>query len=208
VTDTQEPELEKQISAELAERIGRGDRTAEQRVCERYYQRLLHFIRRRVGGDMALAEDICQQTFLKGLEKLRNREIKNPASLAAYLHGIAVKDVMNETRKSGRRATSADSELIDTMADIRPTALEEISEEQVRAELHRHLDRLSAHDRDVLIRLYLREESRESICASEGYSPQQFNNIVWRAKERLKKQLLEPADARRQGESKIVNLTR
>ena len=127
MTDSGSPELEKQISTRLVERIAAGDTDAERELCERYYQRLHYFIKKRTSGDAALAEDICQQTFLKALEKLRAGDMRNPASLAAYLHGIAVHDVMNEARKTQRRATDTDMELVEKAAAADAGPLERVS---------------------------------------------------------------------------------
>lgn len=189
MSDAQNPELESDVSTDLVRRIGAGDAAAEAAMCERYYPRLLYFIKRRTRGDHALAEDICQQTFLKGLEKLRNHEINNPASLGAFLHGIAINDVLGEARKTERRATSPDVELIEKTAADSSSPYDDVADGEFRAELLGYLEQLSAQDRDVLIRFYLRGEEKESICASEGFGSTQFNNIVWRAKQRLRQRL-------------------
>lgn len=208
VTDARTPELEAEVSADLVERIGRGDASAEAAMCERYYARLLYFIRRRTRGDQALAEDICQQTFLKGLEKLRSREIKNPASLGAFLHGIAVNDVIGEARKTRRRATEPDLELIDRTAAEAAGPYDHLVDADVKSELLGYLSELSRQDRDVLIRFYLRDEDKESICATEGFGSAQFNNIVWRAKERLKKRLQARGDKDGHGETRRLRAVR
>lgn len=162
-------------------------------MCRRYYYRLLYFIKKRTRGNAALAEDLCQQVFLKGLQKLRNREIRDPACLATYLHGIAVNDIMNQGRRAAIEAMDADVRLIEAVADDSVGPLESLADHEVQHEVLECLEELSRSDRDVLIRVYLREEDRASICASEGYSPSQLNNIVWRAKERLKARLLQRA---------------
>lgn len=207
MTDEQERDLERHVSADLVDRIANGDEDAEQEFCSRYYQRLLYFLKKRT-SDAALAEDLCQQAFLKCLQKLRAKEIKNSESLAAFLHGIALHDFKNEARKTERRATDTDVELVENAANQGPGAIESLSEAQVRSAVKACLEKLSPSDRDVLIRLYLREESRESICASEGYSPRQFNNIVWRAKQRLRRQFLADADEESDGAASVARLIR
>ena len=71
-----------------------------------------------------------------------------------------------------------------------------------------YLSELSRQDADVLIRFYLREEDKESICASEGFGSTQFNNIVWRAKERLKRRLQARGEKDRHGETRRLRAVR
>jgi DNA-directed RNA polymerase specialized sigma24 family protein len=44
----------------------------------------------------------------------------------------------------------------------------------------------TARDRDVLIRFYLNDESKEDICAALGLSDEHFNRVIFRARNRFR----------------------
>jgi hypothetical protein len=44
----------------------------------------------------------------------------------------------------------------------------------------------TARDRDLLVRFYLNDESKEAICASLGLSDEHFNRVIFRARNRFR----------------------
>jgi RNA polymerase sigma-70 factor (ECF subfamily) len=193
--DEPEDQLEARISVELAQRIGAGDRAAETALVERYARGVLYLLKRRT-RDPELALDLRQDAFRIGIEKLRAKEIADPARVGAFLRGIAVNLAIGDLRKNVRRATTADSDAVELIADPDAGPAERVSSEQIRAEVRRLLDELPVErDRQILLRFYIEDEDKESICAALGVDSAHFNRVLFRAKQRFR-ELLERAEKR------------
>jgi RNA polymerase sigma-70 factor (ECF subfamily) len=192
---------EAQISTDLARRIGRGDRSAEQELVERYGRALLYLLKRRT-RDPELALDLRQDAFRIAIEKLRAAELAEPERIAAYLRGIALNLVIGDARKNVRRQTTADSDAVELIADQGDGPAEEVSREQVRQAVRALLEELPvARDREILIRVYLEDEDKDSICARLGVDSAHFNRVLFRAKQRFRELL---ARAEQKGKLRLV----
>ena len=181
---------ETHVSSELVRRIGAGDRGGEAEMVERYGRGLLFLLRQRT-GDEELAQDLRQETFRIAIEKLRAEPLDNPERLAAYLRGVAVNLVSASWRRQSRQATTADTAVIEATPASDPGPFDHLSSEQVATAVRALLQELTVErDRQVLIRLYLHEQDRETICAALGLDSTHFNRVVFRARQRLKTLLL------------------
>lgn len=201
MVDPQESQVDAQISIDLARRIGSGDRSAEQELVERYGRALLYLLKRRT-RDPELALDLRQDTFRIAIEKLRAGEIQEPERIAAYLRGIALNLVVGDARKNVRRQTTVDSEAVDVAADEDGGPPEDVAREQTRQAVRALLDELPvARDREILIRVYLEEEDKESICGRLGVDSAHFNRVLFRAKQRFRELL---ARAEQKGKLRLV----
>lgn len=170
---------------ELAQRIGRGDRSAEAELFERYGRGVLYLLKRKT-RDPELALDLRQETFRVAIEHLRAHGLKEAERIGAYLRGIAVNLAIADARKTTRRATTADSEAVELVADPAASPVESVSSEQVREAVRSLLAELPvARDREILVRFYLEDEDKESICAGLGVDSAHFNRVLFRAKQRF-----------------------
>jgi RNA polymerase sigma-70 factor, ECF subfamily len=180
---------EAQASADLVARIAHGDRSAETAMVERYARGLLYLLRRRT-GDAELALDVRQDTFRIAIEKLRTAPLNEPERLAAYLRGIALNLLTADIRKTIRRGTTADSDAIEAAADDTPGPYDDVSREQAGAAIRAMLAELRVpRDREILIRVYLDEEDKESICDALGIDGVHFNRVLFRARQRFRELL-------------------
>ena len=68
---------EARISAELAQRIGRGDRSAEAELFERYGRGVLYLLNRKT-RDPELARDLRQETFRVAIEHTQHAALLQP----------------------------------------------------------------------------------------------------------------------------------
>jgi RNA polymerase sigma-70 factor (ECF subfamily) len=196
VGESQEPDLEPEIAADLVRQIGQGVRAAETAMIERYAGGLLFMLKRRT-RDMEIARDIRQDAFRVAIEKLRVESIDQPERLGAYLRGVALNLWLAERRKDTRRATTADSAAIETVADQRGGPFDDVSSEQVKRAVSVLLAELrTPRDREILTRLYLQEEEKDSICRALGIDSEHFNRVLFRAKQRFR-ELLTRAEQRR-----------
>jgi RNA polymerase sigma-70 factor (ECF subfamily) len=184
--------LESEISADLALRIRNADRSAEEELVRRYGPGLLRLLTRRTGGDAEVARDLRQDTFETALAKLRAGELQNPASLAAYLRGIAERLATGAYRKDVRRATTVDSEMVERQADNRQGPFERASTEQIQGAVRALIEELpTARDREILMGVYVREEEKDEICARLGIDSTHFNRVLFRAKQRFRELLVQ-----------------
>lgn len=201
MAEASETQVEARISADLVARIGRGDSAAEHEMVARYERGLGYLLRRRT-GDADLARDLCQDTFRVAIEKLRAEPLNEPERLAGYLRGVAVNLVVGLERKNARRATTSDSDRVEATADGRAGPFDDVSSEQVGAAVRRLLGELrTPRDREILTRLYIYDEDKDSICRSLGIDSTHFNRVLYRAKQRFRELLV---DAERKSGLRLV----
>lgn len=171
---------------ELVRRIGVGERRAEDELVRRYSRGLIYLLRRRT-SDPQLSLDVCQETLRIAIEKLRREPIDQPEHLAAFLRGTALNLVSSERRKFARRATTADSDAVDAVADHTAGPFDNVSTEQTQRVVRALLQELTVpRDREILIRTYLDDEDKESICRALGVDSAHYNRVLFRAKQRFR----------------------
>ncbi len=138
------------------------------------------------------AEDLFQDTFRLGLEKLRRGELREPAKLPGFLAQIARSLAIEHYRKLARRKTDADSDaVLDAVASTESPLgglLARESSALVRQVLH---ELANERDRQILLRFYIAEEDKDRISADYGLSSLQFNRVLHRARQRYKELLTE-----------------
>jgi RNA polymerase sigma-70 factor (ECF subfamily) len=192
VVDVPESQSDAQISADLAMRIRNADRSAEEELVRRYGPGLLRVLTRQTRGDVEIARDLRQDTFETALAKLRAGQLENPASIAAYLRGIAERLATGHYRKDVRRATTPDSEMIERQADQRQGPFESLSKEQVQSAVRALIEELpTPRDRDILMAVYVREEDKDETCARLEIDSTHFNRVLFRAKQRFRELLVQ-----------------
>jgi RNA polymerase sigma-70 factor (ECF subfamily) len=189
-----EPE-EAAIAADLVRRIAAGEETAEGELVERYRRGLLYLLR-RLGALPDLAEDVEQETFRIVIERLRRGGLEDPAGLAPFLRGTARNLLIAERRKTARRRTWGDTgELAEAVAPA-PSQLQSVLVDEEAEMVRRLIGELPTdRDRQLLLRFYVGEEDKESLCADLGLESVHFNRVLFRARQRFK-ELLERAQKR------------
>lgn len=172
---------------ELTERILRGDVRAEAVLVARFEPGLMMMLRRLTRGDMDFAYDICQDTFVILLRRLRATALHDPERVDAFAAQTARNLVIASKRKFLRQRTRPSDEAALKVPDPAdgPTRRFELQASAVAVtEL---LSELTAQrDRDILRRLYLEEEDRGRICADLGITEGNLNQVVCRARRRLR----------------------
>jgi RNA polymerase sigma-70 factor (ECF subfamily) len=197
--------------AGLVRRIQGGDPAAEGELVARFSRGLLLMLRRLV-RDPALADDLHQETFALVLGKIRRGEVREPERLAGFIRSAArnlfIADRRKEARYSsldrgGEEGEGARPELADRGPAPLDRALAEEEARQVRRLLYElRFDR----DRQLLLRFYVSDDSKEEICADLEIEPERFNQVLFRARERLR-ELWERAEKRQRffaGAQRIV----
>ena len=186
---------ERQVAANLVNRVQNGDRAAETEMIERY-SRGLRFLLRRKTRDTTLTEDFLQETWAIALVKIRENGLDNPNRLAGYLCGIANNLALGENRRVNRQRTSVNSEIVALIPDESSNPFRYVSRAEVCKQVRGLLENLTKErDREILERFYVREEDKESICKRLDVDGIHFNRVLYRARQRLKS-VIEAADRR------------
>jgi RNA polymerase sigma-70 factor (ECF subfamily) len=159
-----EPALER-----LIDRSRDGDRDAFDQVVARYGLQVLRTAR-LILRDQGLAEDACQETFLKAWRKLDTLRDQEPGP---WLIRIAA----NESISAYRRRHRFDR-LAERFGRVRESEPEAVSTEE-RIDLSLALERLSAEQRAVIVLRYYHDQSVEQAAGA-------LNIPVDTAKSRLK----------------------
>jgi len=177
---------ERETAISLVDRISNSDRQAEAEIVERYSRGLRYLLRRRT-RDPQLAEDLLQETWTIAIVKIRQSGLTDPGRLAGYLRGIAHNLALGELRRVNRQSTSVNSEIVDLIADDSPSPFAKASRAEVCGHVRDLLDDLSQdRDREILMRFYVQDEDKQSICNALNVDSQHFNRVLFRAKKRFK----------------------
>jgi len=180
-----EPRTGGNTPAELARRIGNGDRGAEEELVRHFRPRLEFILRGRL-NDAAQAADLTHEALLIVLERLRGDGLDDPGRLAAFLHRTALNLIVGEARKHYRRNTHNDDDAVAAAAAVQPLIEDQIDRERLADAIRRLLGELKQpRDRQILRRFYLTEEPKASICKSLDVTPEHFDRVLYRARKRF-----------------------
>ena len=162
-----------------------GRTELQNEIYVRYRRPLMQvFLQRRIDRDAA--QDLLQRTFLQAIKKIRAEGLEDPSNLGGYLYRTACKLATAYWRGELSRRHESDGELLSSLQDD-AQSLEEVLDHDLRAKCVRELmAKLPVpRDREVLERFYLREEPRVAIRESMKLTELQFNQVLWRARQRF-----------------------
>lgn len=172
-------------TAELVGRIEAGDQLAEAELVERYARGIRLILLKRT-GNAHLANDLCQDTFVVALRKLRAGELRKPRSVAAFVRQIAINVSIDHFRKERRYVHEMDG-MISLRLTHKDQQSDEIDDRTVRMAIEGALDRLGVpRDREILRRFYLADEDKEQICRDLALSSSHFDRVLYRARRRMR----------------------
>lgn len=147
-------------------------------------------LERRI-ADQELARDIFQDAFAVVLTRLRSSPLESPERLPAFVHQTATNLALGSFRRDSRRRTHSDSDALESVADPTGSPYLSLSREQQRNAIHRLIGEMTVpRDRQLLLRYYLDEVDKTSLCAELDLSPDHFDRVLHRARSRLRELLL------------------
>jgi RNA polymerase sigma-70 factor (ECF subfamily) len=120
------------------------------------------------------------------IRKIRNGDVEHPESLPSFVAQVARFHAIEQMRKLRRRNLSEDLEQAEQVPDSSPNRLEELQTSEESGEIRELLQDLRPRYRQLLLRFYINEESKEVICADLGLTPKQFDNVLHRARNSYK----------------------
>jgi RNA polymerase sigma factor (sigma-70 family) len=161
--------------------------TGSQRVIAQLvenHREFLRFLESKLGGERALAEDILQEAFVKGLAKAS--EIREGDSASAWFYRVLRNAVIDHARRraaSGRRLDAFAAEL-----EREPQPPEAM--QQVCQCVKRLADTLKPEYADAVRRIEVEGMSVKDFAASIGISSGNAAVRVFRAREALREQVV------------------
>ena len=169
----------------VVERIERGDLGAEADLVARYARGVRLILLKRT-GDPHVASDLCQDTFIVVIRKLRARELRDASRLTAFINQIAVNLSIEYFRKERRFVHSRDG-IIGLHATHTERLGKQVDYEAARTQLQGVLRELTIdRDREILRRFYLSDDDKDAICRDLELSAAHFDRVLYRAKQRMR----------------------
>lgn len=142
----------------------------EPELAARFWDRIRLFAARRV-HDVAMAEDIAQETLRRVVDALRAGRVQNPEAIAGFVFQTAKHICLHAQRSAGREARAM-RRLQDPSdsGDVRPDVLARLVSEERSARVRTALRTLSPDDRDLLRALYFDQVDTGELAAKLGLS--------------------------------------
>ncbi|MEE1139013.1 MAG: sigma-70 family RNA polymerase sigma factor [Acutalibacteraceae bacterium] len=161
-----------------------GDESAFGEILDMYSENLIFFINRYV-NNVAVAQELSEDVFVEIL--LHKRRYNFKTSLKTYLFTIGRNKAVSYLRRCVRRPECA-YEYIENESDRRNIEDEFIKKERER-ELHRAINTLNDDYKTVLHLIYFENMNYEQTAAVMKKNRKQIENLAYRARQALKKEL-------------------
>ena len=181
--DSHEADLQR-----LVARIASGDRAAEADLVTRFQRGITLLARQHARPNEHRVADVVQTVLMNTIERLRAGALREAAALPGYLRTSVLNEVTAMYRSkasiSGDDAAGADDAIAELATTDTPEA--RATQAQLLRKVLQAIDGLAVpRDRELLIRFYVREESRDDVCAALGIDEAHFRRVLFRARERL-----------------------
>lgn len=177
-----EPTLE---AGPAATRPTAPDRAEIEALVAREYAGLrLHLTRRT--GDVQVAADLLNEAICTTWEKWAAGRIEHPRQIVGYIFQVALNLLRNHKRLiSERPEKRVDVTACEALTSS--AAADDAVEGHIAARVKELIRSMgSVRDRTILVRFYLDEQDRESICRELQITPAQFAKVLHRARTRLR----------------------
>jgi RNA polymerase sigma-70 factor (ECF subfamily) len=169
---------------EVVTRIQLGDQPAMEALYRVFAKGIRYYLRRQLGPQDQ--DDRVHDTFLIVVEAIQRGEIREPERLMGFVRTVVRRQVATYIDQAvHRRRDEADVDIDLRISDPRHNPERRAVRRQKVEFMKEVLRGLSARDREILTRFYLREEPQESICARMKLSETQFRLLKSRAKSRF-----------------------
>jgi RNA polymerase sigma-70 factor, ECF subfamily len=162
----------------MVERVAQGDGTAEAQLAEYLTPRLRVMMRAKT-RDAELARDLTQDAVIEVLKALRRGQLREPARLIAFVHGVA-RNVANNYVRTRRDGASHEP-----LSDLLAQPLDEVGAHERRDLVTRGLAEISPSDREILDLVLLEGLKPGEIAARMGLAPEVVRTRKSRALKRI-----------------------
>ena len=172
---------------DVSARIHAGDTRAESELIQRFEPGLRTVLWRLAAGDSDGIRDLCQDTLLIVVQRLRSRPLEDPDRLAAFAAQTARNLAITDYRRHRRRFLEAGDAILPTISDPAPRPVENLSVNAAVEAVRELLPELrNDRDREVLERVYVRDQDKSTVCRDMDMPEAVFNQVLSRARERFR----------------------
>src|ERR1041385_2628572 len=179
----------------VVRRILSGDTDAEAELLDCFREGIFQIIL-NVVRNPPLAEDLSQDALLTIIKKIRNGDLRQPDKLKPFVLSVARNHAIGQIRRIRRRGLSENLEAAETLPDPSPNQLEELQTAEEFVEIRAVMDELIPRYRELLLRFYVNEESKDAICADLDLTSGQFDGVLNRARKRYRERYLKNKGAK------------
>jgi RNA polymerase sigma-70 factor (ECF subfamily) len=145
------------------------------------------FVIRRV-RDRSVAQDVTSEVFHQALANVKKFEWRG-VPFAAWLYRIAANAIADHFARAAREASGGEREVVDEVTN--GVTEREIENVERRASLFRHVDRLPADQRRVLVMRFGEERSIREIASTLSRSEGAVKQLQWRGLQTLRANMSE-----------------
>lgn len=164
-----------------------GDDGAFDSLMDLYHDGLILFINKLV-GNYAVAEELAADTFVELL--IHKKRFFGNSDFKTYLYSIGRHKAIDYIRRDAKKKTVPTDEILELSDEAQRIEEDYITDESRRA-LHCAIDKLSEDARAAVYLVFFEELSYEDAARVLGKNKKQIDNLVYRAKATLKKNLTE-----------------
>ncbi|HLS43401.1 MAG TPA: RNA polymerase sigma factor RpoE [Paenalcaligenes sp.] len=185
---------ERDVDADLVERVQRGDKRAFDLLVLKYQRRIMRLLTRMVRNPSEI-EDVAQETFIKAYRALP--QFRGDSAFYTWLYRIAINTARNWQASSNRRPTSLNNyegedgetfDPIDNLTDISTPESEMVSRQVVEA-VNEAINSLPDELRTAIILREIEGMSYEDIAATMDCPIGTVRSRIFRAREAIAAQL-------------------
>ena len=179
---------------ELIERVARGDTSAHRQLFDRFYGRVLAFVRRRLRDD-SLCEEVASDVFF---EIWRNAgSFRGESEVHSWIFGIAHFKALSARRHQGQLKRSSviptDNDVMQNYAETEDLTETLESRDEMRRTM-RALQNLPEGQREVVRLAFIEGQSYQEIAEKLGITEGNVKTRVNRARARLRTSLQRDAE--------------
>lgn len=175
---------------DLIARVRSGDDEAFRLIFERYARPVISFIYDMV-GERALAEELMQETFVRGYKNLG--ALRDETKLSTWLFGIARNVALESLRAKRRtdRQLELDDPLVKGLRDAGVPPDDDLINKEMHRAIHAALRELDEDKRLVFALKVFQQQSYEEIALITGFSMAKLKTDLHRARREMRR-LLRP----------------
>ncbi|HEX5736210.1 MAG TPA: sigma-70 family RNA polymerase sigma factor [Blastocatellia bacterium] len=171
---------------ELVRRIIARDPRAEEELVLRYKDGVYQIIY-QVTRNQPVTEDLCQETLMKALEKVRHGDVREPERLSGFICQMAKFIAIDYVRKMRAAMRIEEIGAAEQVPDPSPDPSKQVLDKENAEAVRKVLSEMKVQrDKDILFRYYILEEEKDKICADLKLSRDQFSRVIFRALQRYK----------------------
>ncbi len=147
----------------------------------------LRLLLTRRTGDPHVAAELLNDAICTTWGKWQANQIAHPEQIAGYVFQVAMNHWRNHRRSIAERPEKrADAKVLEALPQSEPA--DEAIECHIAARVKEIIRSMSSYrDRAVLVRFYLDEQDRDTICQEMQMTPAQFAKVLHRARGRLRR---------------------